>query len=420
MSKLKIQHFGPIREGFVENDGWMDMKKVTIFIGDQATGKSTIAKVFSTMSWMEKDFERKNEPSDVGPFHEVKIEGFKEEFDQHRLAGYFKDDSCLVYQGSRLNITNTPEAPPYAYMWSKEYEVPKIIYVPAERNFLTAVEQPWAVKGLAKSLKDFYKDLDFAQRSYNEPIGLPIGNLGYYYDEAKRSGFIKGEDYTLNLLEASSGLQSAIPVYIISKFFSESVSNPNMPGRQHLSLDAENQFKKSILESLEKTGAGSKTVKVMEEMMASRDFSKILAKTGKDRFLNVVEEPEQNLFPTSQRGLLNSLLAFNNETEGNQLVLTTHSPYILYYLSLATQGYLTSELIEKAGKPELQKKLEEIVPRASMISPDDVAIYQTMPDGTIERLPFYEGIPSDENLLNGLMGEVNDEFDALIDLEEEL
>ena len=55
MSRIKIKNFGPIREGFVDNDGWMDIEKVTVFIGDQGSGKSTVAKLISTLSGIEKD-----------------------------------------------------------------------------------------------------------------------------------------------------------------------------------------------------------------------------------------------------------------------------------------------------------------------------------------------------------------------------
>ena len=58
MSRIKIKNFGPIREGFLENDGWMDVNKVTVLIGDQGSGKSTVAKLISTLSWIEKDLFR--------------------------------------------------------------------------------------------------------------------------------------------------------------------------------------------------------------------------------------------------------------------------------------------------------------------------------------------------------------------------
>ena len=39
MNKIKIKNFGPIREGYQSDDGWMDIKKVTLFIGNQGSGE---------------------------------------------------------------------------------------------------------------------------------------------------------------------------------------------------------------------------------------------------------------------------------------------------------------------------------------------------------------------------------------------
>ena len=55
MRRIRIKNFGPIKEGFwgESTDGWMDI--VTMFIGNQGSGKITIAnKLISTFIWMEK------------------------------------------------------------------------------------------------------------------------------------------------------------------------------------------------------------------------------------------------------------------------------------------------------------------------------------------------------------------------------
>jgi ABC-type bacteriocin/lantibiotic exporter with double-glycine peptidase domain len=53
MSKIRVKHFGPIKEGYSYNK-WIDIKKTTIFIGNQGSGKSTMAKLISTLTWVEK------------------------------------------------------------------------------------------------------------------------------------------------------------------------------------------------------------------------------------------------------------------------------------------------------------------------------------------------------------------------------
>ena len=54
MNKIKVKNFGPIKNGFNEDDGFISIHKVTIFIGNQGTGKSSIAKLISTLMWLEK------------------------------------------------------------------------------------------------------------------------------------------------------------------------------------------------------------------------------------------------------------------------------------------------------------------------------------------------------------------------------
>ena len=54
MSKIRIKNFGPIKNGFEGDDGFIDIRKATIFIGNQGTGKSSVAKLISVMSWLEK------------------------------------------------------------------------------------------------------------------------------------------------------------------------------------------------------------------------------------------------------------------------------------------------------------------------------------------------------------------------------
>ena len=107
--------------------------------------------------------------------------------------------------------------------------------------------------------------------------------------------------------------------------------------------------------------------------------------------------------------MLYSLLKINNEIVDNKLIITTHSPYLVNYVSLAVEaGKLKQGVIaEKGGQ------LNEIVP----INADDLAIYQLKEeDGTIELLDSYEGIPSDENMLNLQIDETNNLFADLLDL----
>ena len=141
-------------------------------------------------------------------------------------------------------------------------------------------------------------------------------------------------------------------------------------------------------------------------------------------FINIVEEPEQNLYPTSQQQMLNSLLEFNNQNKGNKLIMTTHSPYLINYLTLAVKaGNVFKTLTKKGFKigDSVYSQTNKIVPRLSTVAADDLAIYELNDiTGTIKALGNFKGIPSDKNYLNVSLGEVNRLYDSLLEIEEEL
>lgn len=45
MARIRIKHFGPIGEGFVE-DEFIPLHKITVFIGPQGAGKALLRKLF--------------------------------------------------------------------------------------------------------------------------------------------------------------------------------------------------------------------------------------------------------------------------------------------------------------------------------------------------------------------------------------
>ena len=100
MSKLRIKNFGPITEG-LENDGFLDISKLTVFIGNQGTGKSTVAKLFSTFAWMEKNLFKKNVPD----FAFYTTDYFKGLLKFHKIQSYLMENSEFEYEGDFLSFS---------------------------------------------------------------------------------------------------------------------------------------------------------------------------------------------------------------------------------------------------------------------------------------------------------------------------
>ena len=388
MSNIIIRNFGAIKELSTP----IEIKKVTFFIGNQGSGKSTVAKLIATFMWIEKALFKES----YNPQWFEKNNTFRDLFlSYHRLENYLKENTYIQYIGSAFSITYTKGQLSFE---KKEmaYALPQLMYVPSERNFISYMKSIRELKVASAALNDFLAAYTYAKEKMTE-IPLPINESYLLYDKDRDILYVKGEDYRVQLSEASSGFQSLVPLFLVSDYLVNSIRNKTEP----MSIEERKQFEKQIKEIYANP--------YFTEEQRRSAANALSEKFNKTSFVNIVEEPEQNLFPTSQRDMLYSLLKINNEIPANKLIITTHSPYLVNYISVSVEaGKLKQGVIaEKGGQ------LNEIVP----INADDLAIYQLKEeDGTIELLDSYEGIPSDENMLNLQIDETNNLFADLLDL----
>jgi predicted ATPase len=411
MSQIKIRHFGPIKHGYQADDGWLDFKKVTVFIGNQGSGKSSVAKLFSTLTWIEKALVR-------GDFKEKDLmvyNRFKKHCDYQNIGHYLKEDTLIEYEGKayamkyiKHNLTVMKHA-------INGYSFPKIMYVPAERHFLSAVDKPTTLKKLPATIYTFLDEFEAAKQELKGHLTLPIGNVQFEYQKQNHISYILGADYKIRLTEASSGLQSFVPLYLVSRYLARATNNENEKDERvkPISFEEEKRIRKEIEAILSNPNLSDEVKKASLEFLS--------AKFTYSSFINIVEEPEQNLFPTSQRMLLNQLLEFANLRSNNQLILTTHSPYIINFLSIAIQGeFLKNKIGLSKDFAKYLERLGKVVPLKSVVAATDVVVYQLDDAGNIQKLPSYEGIPSDDNYLNASLAEGNQLFGSLIEIEQEL
>lgn len=411
MRRIKIKNFGPIKAGLREDDGFMDIKKVTVFIGNQGSGKSSIAKLASTLSWLEKALVR-------GDFREKDLTMYNRFKNKHcayqNIHNYFKDNTEIEYRGTAYSFSYregnffVEKNPVNGYM------VPKIMYIPAERNFVSAVDKPDKLKNLPSPLVTFLDEYENAKQDLKDSLVLPINNVKFEYQRLNSISWIVGDNYKIRLTEASSGFQSFVPLFLVTRYLALSLNKENDASRKELSVEEEKRIKQEIEKIYKNENLSDDVKRAALEVLSSRFKSSC--------FLNVVEEPEQNLFPSSQREILNKLTEYANQSEANGLILTTHSPYIINYLTLAVKG---SQILEKINNSsinadELRDRLQAIVPLASCINFDSTAVYEIASDGIVNKLSSYDGIPSDENYLNAFLAETNQLFDNLLEIEEDL
>ncbi|MTJ21079.1 ATP-binding protein [Dolichospermum sp. UHCC 0352] len=425
MSQIKVKNFGPIKSGFAENNGFIDIRKITVFIGNQGTGKSSIAKLISTFSWLEKQLYRGNlEIKDVKNYNKF----IKTYCNYHNLKNYFLPETEIEYLGNAFNFSfqdrklNIDSRNFEAIIFNslciinnipKEYFVPKIMYIPAERNFFSVVKGAEKVKGLPQSLSTFFEELERSQQELSESLTLPVGDVKLEFDQKNNTLNIIGSDYKLNISESSSGFQSFIPLFLVSRNIALSIGQNKDSSQSELSGEEQQRLKIEIERILSNDNLSEEVKKAALEVLSS--------KYKNECFLNIVEEIEQNLFPQSQKDVLYKLLEFANLTEGNTLILTTHSPYIINYLTLAIKGYqVLQKIIDLPNSNLLKEQLENIVPQASCVSDEDSIVYELTETGEIIKLSTYEGLPTDENYLNSFLAETNNLFDNLLEIEEQI
>lgn len=397
MSRLIVRNIGPIK------DVDIDLKKVNVFIGAQSSGKSTLAKIISFCTWLDKHTDNATKMYVNGAIRSLMT--------YHRLTKeYFSNKSTIFYQGD--NIV-------YVYNWPKcealpdevkEYESPvrlnnkeiffektvrvsnaKVLYIPAERNFVSAVPNLRKYQEDKDNLQEFVNTWFEVKRKFPKDKALDVLNLGfqYYYQEDSYRDYVILEDgkTQIPLESSSSGLQSIIPLLVLVKWMSEGIYDEDKP----FSPAENEEIEKIVLSGL--ADLNKQDASIVDKLDRFLGFlsGRIYTHT---QF--IIEEPEQNLFPETQCELMDSLSDSINHGKNHRMVLTTHSPYIVNYLNV---------LISRSS-----------VSNEAYISPGDLAVYRIY-NGKLQNLIMHDNLREkwfvDTRDLSEPITRIYEEYDVL-------
>lgn len=361
--RLVVKSFGPVRNLNIT------FKKVTLFIGDQGTGKSCVAKLFSMFKWLEKGLIQKKYKRN---YFEQYNRFLTKLCSYHRIESFIQSDSYLrfecalydfVYSNGSFRIYDKNEGSDlFRASHQNEAGLSKIMYVPAERLIVSVAEnRTKLLKELPDSSETFSDEFVNAKKFFKSGYELPFEGLHFEYDSLNEVGWISDGNYKVRLINASSGIQSSLPMCMVSEYLSKMIADRE---EVKLSKEEKDKLEKRVAEIMQDDAISDSIKDMMIRQLSSANRY--------DRFINIVEEPELNLFPQSQMEVLRSLVAINSSSGQNMLVLTTHSPYSLAILNMLVMG---AKLYQRANDAD-RAEIERILPHKYHLNENDVAAYR--------------------------------------------
>ena len=404
MKKLVIKNIGPIQSVS------LDLKKINVVIGPQSAGKSCILKIACFCAWAEKRILLEQGKNGFANFSYV-IDNL---IVFHKLDGYIRYGSLIEYKSDYVHFIcdfskSTFDLTIFDGCW--RYKRSKISYIPSERNLVAAIPNWFEVKFDNTNIRNFIADWNGVRGMYSPGNMLDILDLNvkYYYDaEASRDYVLLGDGNKVNLTNASSGLQSVIPMWAYLKFLFDEQYSAKLPS--NIVSDSENEsvlfhiYEKRYKKSLEalaseddryfgKVGRLTLPFKSQEDYKECLKLYENFTRTAySDIYL---EEPEQNLFPLTQVELVQSLLK-NASMHSDGLFIATHSPYLLYAINNYMLGYIVRDRLQDDDRKDC------------FVDPQNVAAWE-LRDGTVTPLQDEDGLIRG-NYFDRVMKRVMSEF----------
>ncbi len=377
MPHITISDIGPVDHIDIE------LNRFNVFIGPQGSGKSTIAKIVSFCQWLEKDCLKRQITSHAdADFIDTQLVKY------HNMEGYISEKSTFHYTGDAINIEMKNGA--FSITRTEQFSTSlfsKNAYIPAERNIIS-IPGIFATKMPDNNILDFIDQWQTVRGKYKDGNRVPLLDLdqSYTYDNENNRDLvindITGKSFVLS--HVSSGLQSVTPLCVMIDYltgwiysYEEECSAEDRETFRYAALSrllAEKTGKSHLLELSKQDKNIRKAIDFIYEAMQHvpvkpypdtetekqvAELQKLEASYSHPAFSNIViEEPELNLFPTTQVHLLYYLLSRIDHNR-DRLTLTTHSPYILYALNnciLAGKAFSSDDTIPYREMTDIPEK----------------------------------------------------------------
>ncbi len=426
--KLTIKNFAGIKELEI------DIKKVNILIGPQASGKSVCAKLlfyfksfvweilsvteneqtkrnldlnytkkfeeyFPPDSWGKQDFSIRYEISNV--FIEVtRTQENKKSRLSLNYSDFFKKELADLRNVLKKSREKNSEKNPKYDSFDRLYLTRRFLM----DHFIESLSKSVCRESAFSQLfipagRSFFANLQsniFSFLSSNNALDPFLREFGSTYESIKRVRF---RSRSRSEEKDTRDIQDEI-----NRLIEKSLCGKHIHEKGKDFLEAVDGRRISVANS----SSGQQETLPLTTMLAALPF---LATSTAGQTV-YIEEPEAHLFPNAQRSIVELIATvLNYRKEQLQFFITTHSPYVL----TALNNLLQAGLLYEESSTEIQAQLEKIISRYKALDISDLSAYVLM-DGKCSSIVCLENGLIDAQVIDSVSDDLAVEFDKLLSL----
>lgn len=435
MQKIIIRYLGPVKE--LE----MEIRDFNLLIGEQATGKSTIAKAvyfFRIIKTTLTDYFCQLYDTSLYKGNDVD-DGFKKVLKKElksvfiSLFGYSWDLDKRLYlkyeytDGTWIDVKLNGTAKKYIsvrYSTKLTQELNKLekeaLDLYKQKLDVTTISLAYASKERLRNYDNFKNNVNQIFDDYKETYYIPAGRSMITLLVNNRS-LIENENLDLitrqfmqiidNIHGAfSDGIKNVHKRYPdgergfdVGKVSGKLISDLKgdywyTAGKEYIIVQDGDEHNERIPINFASSGQ-------QEVLWLLNQLYILMLK--KEKAFVIIEEPEAHLYPNLQNKVVEFIAYFANINKSS-IMITTHSPYILTSINTL---YCAGKTIR--AFPELSKKVYDVVGNRCEIEPEKVTAFKINKDKSIQNLVNEEFREIDTEMIDEISDGVNEKYTEL-------
>ena len=419
LQRLEIKNFGPVKSASIE------IRPALILIGQQASGKSTIAKLIYFFQSLSTEFfsrfyqsseERVNMTQDlIIPIREKFYDFFGSTFHlpNFTIIYYYKDNHYLTLSLNSKKRINACFSD--AFFTEKDKNELRgykkiLIQLKSELAQTDNVAQKVALDERHLNYLHLLSDKINALfcNEHNDSLFILAGRnatIGYgeTFESMLQQSIQKSiEEQGHRAFETKEQtIDETLMLSFIQRVIKMRQSYINLGNFEGMIAHANNHPGQGYVYLKNASSGQQESIRILQDAFLSIYQG--------NKLLRIVEEPEAHLFPESQMYTIQLLILMLNSAPSGNLILTTHSPYTLTVINNLIYA-------ARVGM-KYPEKINKIIPKELWLPSDNVSAYM-LKDGEATYIIDKELGEIQAELIDGISNVINDQYDQLLLLDD--